>query len=78
MSEVDRFCGVCGKKLTIGDITGYDTKTGDALHAKCCPSGSCGHYGISHSRVEISAGKAFGSDGTFRCTRCGDVSEVFV
>lgn len=45
---MENFCEKCGCKLIDGDVYSFDKETGKRKTYKICPTGICGHTGISH------------------------------
>lgn len=73
---MDNYCDTCGKKLVETEAVPkkYCRETGKPIIIKICPTGRCGHYGISHEYTSDGRSifhKLFNLD---ICKHCGETA----
>ena len=75
MIAEDMYCGECGQLLIEVPTAKFDTKTGQGLKKKQCPTMLCEHYGLEHDFIR-EWNKGHWSEGD-RCLRCGKIKDFF-
>lgn len=68
MDTEDKFCHICGKELVFYEIDLFDTKTGEKIKKKKCPTNICLHYGIKHDYELSTKWERM----IWKCKICGD------